>query len=247
MILLNVVQNVMSSLSLEEVNSIEEVPESVQIAEIVKETYYEVIAHREWEFLRETFSLTASGDNNKPVLMTMPKNVTDLQTVRYFNTEKDVYEEVEYLSPEEFLELNSGVKLSDDVEQYTDLVKQVDAVIRVKNNKQPEYYTSFDEENVIFDSYNSAYDTTLQSSKTLCYGSKRPVFIIEDDYEIDMPEEMIWSYLLPEVKSVASINLLQTSNAKEEQRSRRGRFRMYHAHPKTTDSYRRSVAKFGRK
>lgn len=234
-------------MSLEEVNSIEDVPEATQIAEIVRETYYEITAHREWEFLKETFSLEASGSLSKPVTMTIPDSVSDVEFIKYLDNKTDKYEDVVYVSPEAFLEANNDVKIGANVDQLTGLTKQLNIIFRIYNDKQPTYYTSFDQKTVIFNAYNNEYDNTLQESKTICHGTKQVVFMLDDDYEIDMPEEMIWSYLLPEVKSVASVNLLQTVNSKEEQRSRRGRFRMYHAHPKTTDSYRRVVAKFGRK
>lgn len=242
-----IVQNVMSAFSLEEVNSIEEVPESIQIAEIVKETYYEIISHREWEFLNTTFSLLASGDNTKPVLMTIPSSVTEIKSLRYLDEKTNKYEDVLYLSPEDFLNNMNGISSGDNVDSITGLLGQANIKVKVFNDRQPKYFTTFDESVVIFDAYNSDYDVTLQESKTLAYGNKYVTFLIDDDYEVFMPDEMIWSYLLPEVKSVASVNILQTVNQKEEQRSRRGRFRMYHAHPKTTDNYRRVAARYGRK
>lgn len=237
----------MSAFSLEEVNSIEEVPESLQIAEMVKETYYEIISHREWEFLNTTFSLQASGDNNKPVLMTIPNAVTEIKSMKYYNDKTGKYEDVVYLHPEDFLANMNNISVGGNVDTITGLLDQLNAKVKVYNDRQPTYFTTFDEEVVIFDAYNSEYEITLQESKTLCYGNKRIQFEVTDDFELPMPEEMIWTYLLPEVKSVASVNILQVVNTKEEQRSRRGRFRMYHAHPKTTDDYRRVVARFGRK
>lgn len=245
--LLDIVQNILSAMSLEEVNSIEDVPEALQIAEIVKETYYQIISHREWEFLNLTFSLEASGDLDKPNIMTIPSGIADISFLKYYDEKDSTYKTLQYLSPEAFLEANSNVILKDSVTQITGLAKQVDAIFRVQTDKQPEYFTSFDEKTIIFDSYNSNYDMTLQSNKTLCYGNKHPIFELNDDYEIEMPEEMVWSYLLPESKSVASVNILQTVNEKEEQRSRRGRWRMYYAHPKTSNGYKREVQRYGRK
>lgn len=247
MTLLDLVQNIMSAFSLEEINSIEDVPEAGQISEIIKETYYDITAHRDWEFLNKTFSLVSSGDIDKPVLMKIPPNTSDVNFIKYLNEDTGEYEDIPYVSPEQFLELNNKVKVTDNVDVVTGMINQVDAKIKVKTDKQPTCYTSFDEDTIIFDSYNKKYDTTLQEHKSLCYGTKQVIFIVSDDYTIEMPEEMIWSYLLPEAKSVASIKLLQTVDSKEEQRSRRGRFRSYYSHPKTTDSYRLNSARYGRK
>ena len=237
----------MSSFSLEEVNSIEDVPESLQIATVVKETYYDIISHKDWEFLNKTFSLEASGSSSKPVLMSIPYRVSNIEFLKYLDEKEDKYVSVNYMHPEDFVNLVTERKTAENVQEVTGLVSQVSAKFKVYKDRQPSYFTSFNEKDVIFDAYNNMYDNTLQSSKSLCKGAVLPTFLIEDDYEIEMPEEMVWSYLLPEVKSVSSINLLQTANQKEEQRSRRGRHRMYHAHPKTTDDYRRRVDKYGRK
>lgn len=247
MTLLDIVQNIMSSMSLEEVNSIEDVPESLQIATIVQETYYEITAHREWEFLRKTFSMEASGSSLKPVAMKIPSNISDIEIVKYLDEKDGKYKEVSYMAPELFLEELSERNLGVSIDNLEGMLKQANIALRVFNDRQPKYYTSFDENTLIFDSYNKEYDNTLQESKTLAYGTEIIPFEVADDFVIPFPKEMIWSYLLPEAKSTANVNILQTVNAKEEQKSRRGRFRMYHAHPKTTNDFRREVAKFGRK
>lgn len=237
----------MSSFSLEEVNSIEDVPEALQIATVVKETYYDITGHKDWEFLNKTFSLDASGASTKPVLMSIPFRVADIDFIKYLDEKDNKYKPITYLNPEDFINLVTERQLSSNIQEVSGVVAQVSAKFKVYNDRQPTYFTSFDEKNIVFDAFNSTYDTTLQANKTLCKGTVIPTFLLEDSYEIEMPEEMVWSYLLPEVKSVASINLLQTANQKEEQRSRRGRHRMYHAHPKTTDDYRRRVDRYGRK
>jgi hypothetical protein len=247
MTLLEVVQNIMSSFSLEEVNSIEDVPEALQIATVVKETYYDIIAHKDWEFLNKTFPLDSSGDLGKPVIMRIPSRVAFIEFLKYYDTNKGMYTDVEYLSPEDFVNLLGTRKVGGSVVEVAGLVQNVTAKFKIYNDRQPTYYTSFNEQDLIFDSYDSVQDSILQGGKSLLKGNVHPSFMLTDEYEIEMPEEMIWSYLLPESKSVASVNLLQQLNEKEEQRSRRGRHRMYHSHPKTTDEYRRKVVRYGRK
>lgn len=247
MTLLDLVQNIMSSLSLEEVNSIEDTPESVQIATTAQETFYAILADREWEFLNKTFSLDASGDNLKPILMTLPSNITDLRALQYLDEDDGKYTDIAYLAPEIFLEKLNQRELGGTITEFSNILNQANVSLKVFNERQPKYFTSFDENVLVFDAYNTTYDVTLQSSKTLCYGTELPTFEITDEYVIPIPDEMIWSYFLPETKSTCNLNLLQTVNQKEEQKSRRGRWRMYHAHPKTTNDYRRSAARFGRK
>lgn len=228
--LLEIVQNIMSAFSFEEVNSIEDRPEALQIVEIVRETYYEILSHRDWDFAKETFTLSGLSDVSLPTVMRIPDGVGVIDFIKYYSSAKDKYERCTQYTPEAFLEKIDERKTTD-----SNIVSCNFNNLRMKirKDKDPDFFTSFDQKYVIFDSYNSTIDSTLQENKTLSYGTKAMPFEATDDFVIDFPEDMIWSYLLPEVKSVASFNLLQRANEKEEQRSRRGRWRSYYANPAT--------------
>jgi hypothetical protein len=64
----------------------------------------------------------------------------------------------------------------------------------IRNDKSPDYCTSFDQQEIIFDSFDSSIDTTLQESKTKVIATQAPVFLIEDDFEIPLPERMHSGY-----------------------------------------------------
>ena len=230
MTLLDVVQNIMSALSLEEVNSIEDRVESVQIAEIARETYYQIMSDKDWSFSQKLFSLSSLNDANLPVVLAVPANVTNIEYVKYKNVTKDKTEAMIQLSPEDFLSMLD--ERSSNVANIT-LVTYETFDLKIRNDKSPEYFTSFDQTNIVFDSFESNVSSTVQAAKTLCLGTVVKPFSVEDDFEIPLPEDMLWTYFLPEVKSIASINILQQANNKEQQRSNRGRWRSYYANPKT--------------
>jgi len=50
-----------------------------------------------------------------------------------------------------------------------------------KNSSQPRYCTVIENTYVVFDSYDDTQDTTLQASKTLCYGQIVPPFQMTDN------------------------------------------------------------------
>jgi len=89
----------------------------------------------------------------------------------------------------------------------------------------PTYYTSFDENYIVFDSYDSDVDTSLQNSKVQCYGKRYPTFTMSDAFTPDLPVQM-FSYLLNEAKSTCFLTLKQAPNQKAEQHSITQRRRM---------------------
>ena len=87
----------------------------------------------------------------------------------------------------------------------------------------PDYYTSFDDRYLCFDSYDSSIDTTLQTSKTMVLGVKLPSFTMVDGATPDM-DDTIFPYYLAEVKSRALSLLKGGADAKVEQFARKHRY-----------------------
>jgi hypothetical protein len=87
----------------------------------------------------------------------------------------------------------------------------------------PDYYTSFDDRYLCFDSYDSSIDTTLQTSKSLVLGTKLPSFTMTNDATPDM-DDSIFPYYLAEVKSRALSLLKGGADPKVEQFARKHRY-----------------------
>ena len=92
----------------------------------------------------------------------------------------------------------------------------------IANDEGARFWTSFDDEFIVFDQYDKEVDATVQSSKTQVLGYREPVFLLLDSTIPDLPSKN-FAYLLSESKSVCFNTLSQEPNAKEEQRSRRQR------------------------
>jgi hypothetical protein len=85
--LLDYTQSILSSLNSAEVNSIGDTTESLQVAEILRTTYYNILGRAELPEHQKLFQLTSSGDPTKPVLMFRPnEGVAKLDWVQYFNS-----------------------------------------------------------------------------------------------------------------------------------------------------------------
>jgi hypothetical protein len=112
---------------------------------------------------------------------------------------KDEYVDVRYKEPAEFMaHINRRDSSLASVTTITDptLVK-----LLIINDTAPTYYTSFNNDVLVFDSYDSGVDSTIQSAKIQCYGYREPVFTILDNFIPDLPSKA-FPYLLSEAKSV---------------------------------------------
>ena len=81
-------------------------------------------------------------------------------------------------------------------------------------------WTSFDDKNLVFDSYNKAVDSTIVAAKVQAHAYVTPTWIMEDDFIPQLPEKA-FTLLVEEAKSMAFINLKQMVNEKAEQRARK--------------------------
>lgn len=224
--LLDLTQTVLSSMDSDEINSISDSVESQQVAKIIRTVYYDIINRSGLPELNTPVNLSASGDSTKPVIMYVPEAVSKVDWVQYDNatlTEPNRNLQPVYFIPfKEFMERSNGLDIDETtVDSFSLTVNGATFNIQYKNDKAPEYYTTFDDSTFIFDSFDSAVDTTLQSSKTLAYGRRIPVFTMSDTFtpELDEPQ---FQLLLNEAKALAWAELKQAAHTKAEQNSRRG-------------------------
>lgn len=84
--LLQLTQNILSSLDSDEVNSISDSPESLQVATCIQTTYFNLVSRAGLPDQVQLFQLTSSGDVTKPVLMFKPANVDKVDWLKYLDT-----------------------------------------------------------------------------------------------------------------------------------------------------------------
>lgn len=216
--LLEIVQDILSDMDSDEINSINDTLESVQVAQIVKTTYYNILDGKDFPFLYELFQLSTSGTTARPTHMRIPDTIMDLDWIKY-NVRKstdtrDKFQKIQYKSPEDFVEITDK-RISSDSNIST-ITDASGIKIYIYKDRAPTYFTSFDDDYLVFDAYDSAVETTLQNSKTQCHGKKNVSFTLSDAFIPDLPVQM-FSYLLSEAKSTAFLTLKQMANPKAEQ------------------------------
>ena len=221
MTLLEIVQSCLSVTDSDEVNTITDTVEAQQVAQIVKDTYYELITNLGIPEHDVLLPLSALGDTSKPNYMKIPSNAADVEDVRYdaraYGETDPAWKDVVYMDPVTFLKRVQARKLSDsNVISVTDFNG---VVLHIINDYPPSYWTSFDDEYLVFDSYDSAVDSTLQSSKSSVIANVEPSWIEDDDFIPDL-DHNFFPLLLAECKSMSFAILKQASNPKVEQKAR---------------------------
>ncbi len=126
------------------------------------------------------------------------------------------WKDIIFLTREKFFDEISMLR-SDQTNVTTYTENGIELLCR--NDKHPETWTILDNRTIIFDSYDSVEDATLQSNNTMCFGKRNLNFITLDTWVIPLDAKYT-SYLFNEAKSTAFIELKQQVNVKAEKMSR---------------------------
>lgn len=84
--LLQYVQNILSAMNSDQVNSISDTPESLQVAECVRTTYMNMLGRYDMPEHNQLINLTPSNDNTMPVVMYRPEGVSRIEWIKYYDT-----------------------------------------------------------------------------------------------------------------------------------------------------------------
>lgn len=223
--LLDYVQNILSSMSSDEVNSIGDTVESLQVSEIVKTCFFNIIARSHLPEQKLLFQLDSSTSELEPVLMFIPEGIKSVEWIKYYNSDENAtvpgYMYVTVIPIQQFVDFVNGYNPSDDfVDTLNFTTNSETFLFRYRNDVQPTFCTILNDYYVVFDSFNTELESTLQSSKTQCFGIKEPVWRSEDTFIPELDEAQI-PLLLNEAKSLAFFELKQMPHAKAEQEAKR--------------------------
>ena len=223
MTLIEMVQDILSEMDGDEVNSFTDTAEAEQVSQIIKTTYMEMMSNRNWPHLKKLVKFNSSTNTALPTHQTLSQDIKEICFIRYDVRSGDEtrrkYNEMKYKSPEDFLSF-TNTRNSDKAEVVvvTDPAEGVE--IMLLNNVAPQYFTSFDEEVLVFDAYDNTTGQTLITNRFQAQAYVSPSWVMEDDAAPDLPSEA-FAALLEESKSVCFHALKQMNNDKAEQKARR--------------------------
>jgi len=229
---LDMTQEILSSMDSDEVNSISDTTEALQVARVIRQAYYDLIEDLNPPEHYSTFELTPSGDSSKPTLLSVPTDVSTVIWIKYNKIEEDGtdpdFDDMSYLPLAEFLNRMYQLRPSEaNVGSYLVPNGTDNLEIFYVDDHAPTYYTTLgDDHTIVFDSYDAAVDTTIQKSKTICYGKKIVTFQLEDGFIPDLDDQS-FSRLLNEAKVLAFSELKTVEHPVANRNAQRARTRSY--------------------
>lgn len=167
--MLQLVQRTLSMVDADNVTTIGETVESEQVAEIVKIVYEDIMTDFPWYHKREYIQLEVTSTAH---IMRMPGGLEQMLDNTMYYDDQPVY----WTIPE---------NMNDRLTRMDKTLGNVDANGAL-NDTRPRYWSSFDDENVIFD----AYDGSLVSAKTSVWAAIAPSTPSVDTDVPDMPHNL---------------------------------------------------------
>lgn len=221
--LLEIVRAILNEMDSDDVNSISDTVESMQVALIVKGCFIEMVSNRNWPHTRKLVQVQHSGTPDRPTHLKLPERVTEMVFFKYDKTKKDTgedtqYQEIHYKHPDEFLRLVSS--RNENTPNTRKIVDISGTELIIKDNQAPTYWTSFDDDYLVCDSYDKSVDDALKKSKTQCLVYTTPEWKHLDDAVPDLPADA-FAALIEEAKSTSFLTLKQMANEKAEQKATR--------------------------
>lgn len=175
--LLKQVQDVLSAIDSENVNSLDETEEAAQVVNIIQRAYDDILSHHNWKHLRVVESLDTGQNLNELklddyVISIDPDNL-------WYKTAR-----VSYITPERFLELT--IK-RDTTDANTTMMNGY----KIHTNRDPQFYSSVDGKIFIFDSVPDPI-SGLKSSDSRAFLYRKPSNVISGETEeFNLPEQAL--------------------------------------------------------
>jgi hypothetical protein len=224
--LLSIVQEVMQSIDGDEVNSIGDTLEAASVAGVVKACFDSIVTTKDIRESQVPFTLTAYGVT-KPVLMERPDDIISVDWIKYdVREDGDPYPQwrtIEYLNLKEFLEYSQNLPGQLDETMFGSFVQNINGsniTFYYRKDVAPRFFTTIDDKLILFDGYDSEVESSLQESKTTCFGVYNLEFQKNDGFVIPFDRKTT-QQLIEDSKVRASIELRQTQNPAAEKAARR--------------------------
>jgi hypothetical protein len=226
--LLEYVQDILSTCDSDDVNSISDTYEAMQVAKIVKNVFYDMVSENNLPTKKKLRALESVSDVTKPTHLKIPDNVSNVlwwkYDVRTGLTDPFKFATVDYLEPQDFLNICNS---RDSLDTTHNFVVQLDADVEivVGKNAGPRYWTTFDNTYIVCDSYDSTVDTTLQQTKTQAMTEETATFLVEDTFVPPIPAQLEM-VLYRTAENLAYALLKQAVNPKLEKKEKQMRIRV---------------------
>ena len=212
------VQRILESRDAQVVNSIEDTREAMQVANIIKETYYHLLYVRDIKSRTNLITFDSLSDLTHPTYLRFKDDVAQIDMLKYFDKKQERYVDLTMLDPQDFIERSLMLNPKDE---HITTCKDFSGVnFNVYNDRAPTFWTSFDDEHIVFDAYNKEVEDTITETNAMAYGIKYPEFKLEDTFIPDLAPQH-FSLLLSKSKVMAAMELDKEYDQLEDDRARK--------------------------
>lgn len=237
----------------DEINSIADSVEAQQVATVIRTVYFDIISRANLPEHYSLVNLLGSGDLTKPTLMYVPASVQDIIWLKYdchtLTAPALLMRDVKYVALDEFLH-RMYMRDTTDTSINGTFVHNINGSVVTfiyRFDVAPTCYTSFDDNTLVFDSYDKTVDDTLQGSKSQAYCQNVIEFDMADTFVPNL-DDVQFPLLLNEAKALAWAELKQTAHAKAEGSAARAWSNLTYTKYKTGQlKYVNSLPNYGRK
>jgi hypothetical protein len=191
--LLEMTQNILAEMNSDEVNSISDTTEATSVASIIKQVYLDLSEEMDLPGERNLSALQPYSDLTKPNYLKIPDAVNNIIWLKYdiktSNSGNSNYIDITYQDPGTFIKQISG-RPSTDTTNYQIVKHSTNINLIIAKKIPPTYWTSFDDNTVVFDAYDINVDNTLQASKSMCLAEFNGVLDLADASVPALPENL---------------------------------------------------------
>lgn len=250
--LLDMTQNILSRMSSDEVNSIGDTSESLQVANIIKNKYFDIVSRVDLPEHDQLIQLDPSIDGDRPVLMYIPNGVAEIKWLKYFDSSTTAGVDVSDHDINVDLEDNSGSGVNPPagytyvtilpVTQFIDMVNKFNPeesdvesfTFEDTSNNYPSNYTFYYKNQqqprfcTIISNYYVIFDAYDNTQDTTLQASKTMTlgrivpFFEMEDNFVPNLAEEQFQLLVNEATALAFYELKQQPHALATQEARRG-------------------------
>lgn len=221
--LLELVQQILRSMKSDEVDSYSDTAESEAVAHIIKENFFNITGMLDLPEHYDFFELEATSAST-PVIMTKPTAVIDIDWIKYNRISDDETDpnfiQVQYVPVNQFINMQDSLNIDESwVETFDLTIGTASITMKYRNDGPPVYFTTANDYQVLFDSYDVDEDANLQKTKTQCYGLLEPTFTLSDNATPDLDHRQ-FQLLLNASKAQCFTELKQVQNPDAERKAK---------------------------
>lgn len=216
---LEYVQNCLSVMDSDNVDTINDTVESMQVANQLKEAYYELLARQDWPFMLKPLTLTANADVDAPTSFTIPDAIKLIEKLSYNASETGGYvkRDLCYVEPSLFID---RCQASEDSATHQLVTLGSGVKFYVAIDRWPNIWTTFDDVTVVMDAVHQTYESTLTSAKLTGHGTVLPGFTVDDDF-VPLVNSNMEPLLQAELNRQCFRYFKQVESVTDEQKARR--------------------------